>query len=137
MIKIKIQGNGLTPMNLNWWKPTKEEWTPVLLDDHPAFWKRQSDPTTGKPWAQLSPHYSAWKAKKFPGQPTLRAAGTMLDSAYILTRGNQFLVRSTGYGAYNQFGTSSMPARPWMGVPDISLKQIVPISWKNILSRKR
>jgi hypothetical protein len=26
-----------------------------------------------------------------------------------------------------------MPARPWMGVPDDSLKQIVPISWKNIL----
>jgi phage gpG-like protein len=137
MIRFKTQGNGLIPMNLTWWKPTKEEWVPVLLDDHPAFWKKEADPTTGRPWAQLNPPYAAWKAKRYPGQPLLRATGTMLDSAYIFTRGNQFIVRSTDYGAYNQFGTSKMPARPWMGVPDISLEQIVPISWKNILSRKR
>jgi hypothetical protein len=61
----------------------------------------------------------------------------MQDAAFIYTRGNAFMVKSTYYGAYNQSGTSKMAARPWMGVPDISLKQIVPISWKNILSRKR
>jgi hypothetical protein len=61
----------------------------------------------------------------------------MQDAAFIYTRGNVFMVKSTHYGAYNQFGTSKMVDRPWMGVPDISLKQIVPISWKNILSRKR
>jgi hypothetical protein len=137
VINFKVQGNGLTPMNLNWWKPTKEEWTPVLLDDHPAFWRKEVDPTTGQPWKRLSPRYAAWKAEAFPGEPILRATGAMLDSAYIYTRGNKFLVKSTDYGAYNQFGTSKMPARPWMGVPDISLKQIVPIAWKNILARRR
>lgn len=137
MIRFKVQGNGLTPLNLNWWKPTKEEWVPVLLDDHPQFWKKQVDPTYQRPWAQLSPRYASWKSQNYPGEPILRATGLMQDSAYIYTRGNQFLVRSTRYGAYNQFGTKKMPARPWMGVPDISLKQIVPISWKNILSRKR
>lgn len=137
MIRFRITGNGLTPMNLNWWKPTQSEWVPVLMDDHPQFWKKQVDPTTGRPWASLSPKYAAWKANRYPGEPTLRATGVMLDASYIYTKGNQFLVKSTRYGAYNQFGTSKMPARPWMGVPDISLKQIVPISWKNILSRKR
>lgn len=137
MIRIKTTGNGLVPLNLNWWKPTQREWTPVLLDDHPAFWKKQVDPTTGAPWARLTPGYSKWKANNYPGQPILRATGLMQDASYIQTRGNQFLVKSTDYGAYNQFGTSKMPARPWMGVPDISLKQIVPISWRNILSRKR
>jgi hypothetical protein len=137
MIRFKTQGNGLIPMNLNWWKPTKEEWTPVLLDDHPAFWRKEVDPTTGRPWAKLNPRYAAWKAKKYPGQPILRATGTMLDSAYIFTQGNRFLVRSTDYGPDNQFGIGRQPARPWMGVPDISLEQIVPIAWKNILSRKR
>ena len=137
MISFKVTGNGLIPMNLNWWKPTQAEWTPVLMDDHPQFWKQQVDPTTGRPWANLSPRYAAWKSNKYPSQPTLRATGAMLDASYIYTKGNQFLVRSTSYGAYNQFGTSRMPARPWMGVPDISLKQIVPLSWKNILSRKR
>jgi phage gpG-like protein len=137
MIRIRITGNGLIPMNLNWWKPTKEEWVPVLLDDHPQFWKRQVDPTYQQPWARLTPRYAAWKGERYPGNPILRATGLMQDLAYIYTKGNQFLVKSTHYGAYNQFGTSKMAARPWMGVPDISLKQIVPISWKNILSRKR
>ena len=139
MIRIKIdnKGKGLTPMNLNWWKPTKEEWVPVLLDDHPQFWKRQVDPTYQRPWQRLTPRYADLKAKKYGSQPILRATGLMQDASYIFTKGNQFLVRSTDYGAYQQFGTSKMPARPWMGVPDISLKQIVPISWKHILSRRR
>jgi hypothetical protein len=61
----------------------------------------------------------------------------MQDASYIYTRGDQFLVKSTNYGAYHQFGTSKMVARPWMGVPDISLEHIVPIAWGNILSRRR
>jgi phage gpG-like protein len=137
MIKFRTTGNGLTPMNLNWWKPTQQEWVPVLLDDHPQFWKRQVDPTYQRPWQKLSPRYAAWKQKNYPGQPILKETGLMQAASYIYTQGNRFLVQSTDYGAYNQFGTSKMPARPWMGVPDISLKQIVPISWKNILSRKR
>ena len=139
MIRFRVdnKGKGLTPMNLNWWKPTKEEWVPVLLDDHPQFWKRQVDPTYQRPWQRLTPRYADLKAKKYGSQPILRATGLMQDAAYIYTKGNQFLVRSTDYGAYQQFGTSKMPARPWMGVPDISLQQIVPISWKHILSRKR
>lgn len=137
MIRLKVQGNGLTPMNLNWWQPTKREWTPVLLDDHPQFWKKQVDPTYQRPWERLTPRYAEWKAKAYPGQPILRATGLMQDLAYIYTRGNVFMVKSTDYGASNQFGTAKKAARPWMGVPDISLKQIVPISWKNILSRKR
>lgn len=134
---IKFRATGLTKMNLRWWTPTKQEWVPVLLDDHPQFWKQQVDPTTKRPWAPLSPDYKAWKQVNFPGQPKLRQTGLMQDIAYIYTRGNRFLVKSTGYGGYNQFGTSKMPARPWMGVPDISLEQIVPIAWKNILSLKR
>jgi hypothetical protein len=137
MIRIRVTGNGLTPLNLNWWRPTKEEWVPVLLDDHPQFWKQQVDPTYKRPWAKLTPRYASWKNQTYPGQPILRATGLMQDIAYIKTRGNVFLVQSTKYGKFNQFGTSKMSARPWMGVPDISLKQIVPISWRNILSRKR
>jgi hypothetical protein len=137
MIRFSLKGNGAAPMNLNWWKPTQREWVPVLMDDHPAFWKRGVDPTTGRPWARLNPRYAAWKAQHYPGQPILRATGTMLDASYIFTRGDEFLVRTTSYGPDNQFGVGRRPARPWMGVPDISLKQIVPIAWKNILSRKR
>jgi len=110
---------------------------PVLMDDHPQFWKQQVDPTYRRPWAQLTPRYAAWKNKNYPGNPILRRTGDMLDVSYIYTRGDKFMVKSTHYGAFNQFGTSKMAARPWMGVPDVSLKQIVPISWRNILSRRR
>jgi phage gpG-like protein len=135
MIRLKVQN--LIPLNTKWWKPTKEEWVPVLIDDHPQFWKKQVDPTYQRPWDRLTPKYASWKSKNFPGQPILRATGLMQDVAYIYTRGNVFMVKSTHYGKYHQFGTSRMVARPWMGVPDISLKQIVPIAWKNILSRKK
>ena len=137
MIRFKVSGNGLVPMNLNWWRPTKTEWVPKLLDDHPPFWRKEVDPTYNRPWKSLTPRYEAWKAQNYPGQPILRATGAMLDASYIFTKGDQFFVKTTPYGAYHQFGTTKMSARPWMGVPDISLKQIVPISWKNILSRKR
>jgi phage gpG-like protein len=137
MIRLKVQGDGLRPMNLKWWKPTQSEWVPVLLDDHPQFWKKQVDPTYQRPWKKLTPRYADWKTKKYPGESILRATGAMQEASYILTRGNQFLVRSTPYGAYHQFGTNKMTARPWMGVPDVSLKNLVPIAWKNILSRKR
>jgi phage gpG-like protein len=137
MLKIKTSGNGLVPMNLKWWKPTQREWTPILLDDHPAFWRKQVDPTTQQPWQKLTRRYDAWKEQHYPGEPILRRTGLMQDASYIHTRGDKFLVTSTRYGAFHQFGTSRMVARPWMGVPDISLEQIVPIAWKNIFSRKR
>jgi len=137
MLKFKISGDGLIPLNVNWWKPTQREWTPVLMDDNVPFQRREQDPTDGAPWKRLSPSYAAWKQQHFPGQPILRRTGLMLDSAHLITRGDTFLVRSMPYGKYHQFGTNKMDARPWMGVPDISLQHIVPIAWKNILSRKR
>jgi phage gpG-like protein len=137
MIRFKVSGDGLIPMNLKWWTPTKTQWVPVLLDDQQPFWKRQVDPTYQFPWKSLSPRYAKWKAENYPGEPILRATGLMQDASYIYTVGNKFKVRSTRYGAFHQFGTSRMSARPWMGVPDTSLQHIVPIAWKNILSRKK
>ena len=134
MIRFRLDPKRLQ-FNTKWWTPTKQEWTPVLLDDHPQFWRRQVDPTYQRPWAPLNPKYATWKGQNYPGQPILRATGLMQELAYIYTRGNKFMVKSTPYGAYNQFGTYKMPARPWMGVPDVSLRQIVPIAWKHILSR--
>jgi phage gpG-like protein len=82
----------------------------------------------------LSAKYAAAKQKRAPGAPILRVTGAMQDTAVINPKGQGFSVTSMYYGAYNQFGTSKMPARPWVGIPDDSLKKIVPIAWKNILS---
>ncbi len=137
MLSFKVTGSGAKPLNLKWWKPTQKEWAPVLLKDHQVPWRRESDPTTGRPWAPLSAKYGRSKQKRWPGAPILRATGDMQDTAVILPWKDGFQVKTTPYGAYNQFGTSKMPARPWMGIPDKSLEQIVPIAWKNILPSKK
>ena len=136
MIQFKLKN--LPSINTNWWKPTQRQWAPKLLEDQKPFWKQERDPTTSEPWKKLSPDYKAWKDKKYPGQPILRATGRMQDTAKILPWQQGFKVESTSYGAYNQFGTSRMPARPWMGIPPESLGQLGRIAFKNIFfSRKR
>ena len=124
-------------INLGWWKPTQRQWAPILLKDHAVPWRQQSDPTTGRPWASLSRSYRENKQKRYPGQPILRATGKMQDNAKVQPKGQGFQVKTEKYGRYHQFGTAKMPARPWVGIPDKSLKQIVPIAWKNILSKPR
>ena len=135
MISFRIRS--LPTINLGWWKPTQKEWAPVLLRDHLIPWRQESDPTTGRPWAALSVKYREYKVKRYPGEPILRATGKMQDTAKIRPRGEGFEVKTTKYGRYHQSGTPRMPARPWMGIPDTSLRHIVPIAWKHILSRPR
>jgi phage gpG-like protein len=138
MIEFKFRrGQDLRPFNTAWWAPTQKQWAPILLKLQGPYWKREVDPTYQRPWARLSPAYKKWKDRKYPNQPILRATGKMQDTAKIKPQGQGFEVKTTDYGAYHQFGTTKMPARPWMGIPDDSLKAIVPIAWKNILSRKR
>jgi phage gpG-like protein len=136
MINFQVKKDGFTQFNLDWWKPTQKEWAPVLLKDQAVPWRQESDPTTGRPWVSLTPKYALAKLRKFPGQPILRATGKMQDEAKILPKGEGFEVKASPYGAYHQFGTSRMAARPWVGIPDNSLKQLSPIAWKHILSRK-
>lgn len=137
MISFEIKKSGFLSFNLNWWKPTQKQWAPVLLRSHIVPWRQEADPTTGRPWASLTPKYALAKLRKYPGQPILRATGAMQDKAQILPKGEGFEVKSTPYGVYHQFGTKKMVARPWMGVSDKSLLLLSPIAWKNILSQKR
>ena len=135
MITLKIKNP--PRINLNWWAPTQREWAPILLAEQKPFWKDERDPTTGRPWTQLSADYKAWKDKKYPGQPILRATGRMQDTAKVVPYQSGFNVNTTPYGAYNQFGTRRMPARPWMGIPPKALASLGAIAFKNIFFSKR
>lgn len=135
MITLKIKNP--PKINLNWWKPTQREWAPILLEEQKPFWKDERDPTTGRPWQKLSADYAAWKDKKYPGQPILRATGRMQDTAKIQPYQTGFKVASTPYGRYQQFGTSKMPARPWVGIPPKALARLGEIAFKNIFFSKR
>ena len=135
MITLKLKNP--PKINFKWWAPTQREWAPILLNEQKPFWKDERNPTNGRPWAQLSADYKAWKDKKYPGQPILRATGRMQDTAKIVPYQTGFKVNTTSYGAYNQFGTSRMPARPWMGIPPKALAALGTIAFKNIFFSKR
>lgn len=131
-LKFKFEEK-LKPLKKRWWTPTKKEWVPHLWLDNRELWYRQTD-DEGKPWKALSPAYEKWKTEEYGSLPILDAGGGMFDLSLIYVRGNKFTVRTTEEGVYHQFGTSKMPARPWMGVPLKSLDTLAEIAIKNILA---
>jgi hypothetical protein len=136
MIEFQVKGRGFQPVNERWWPTTQKQWATKLLQANKKFWPKERDPQTGRPWKALSPKYEAWKRKARPGQPTLRFSGEMQDSAKIVPKGTGLEVLTTRYGKYQQFGTSRLVARPWVGVPDNSMEELTALAWKNIFSTK-
>lgn len=83
--------------------------------------------TYQRPWLSLDP-----RTKDADGF-LLRETGEMFNTAVIRPLGKKFFVDTTVYGAIHQMGTKKIPARPWMGVPDVSLDTLSTIAWKHIL----
>jgi hypothetical protein len=135
MIEFRVRR--MPSINLNWWPVTQRQWAPVLLEMQKPYWRDERNPTTGRPWAALSPGYAAQKSKRYPGEPILRATGRMQDTSRIVPYQTGFNVKTTTYGGYHQFGTSKMPARPWMGIPVESLGRLADIAFRNIFFSRR
>jgi hypothetical protein len=126
MIKLTVD-KPLT-INFNWWKPTQDEWAPVLLEMQKPFWKDERNPTTGRPWTKRKEPTGSW--------PLLRKTGVMQNTAKIVPHNTGFNAITTNYGPYQQFGTSKMVARPWLGIPPASLGRLADIAFKNIFFSK-
>ena len=134
MIEFKV--NRMPTINLNWWPKTQKEWAPILLEEQKPFWADEKNPTSGAPWKSLSPGYAAYKDKRYPGQPILRATGKMEDTAKIVPYQTGFAAKVQYYGLFHQYGTSKMPARPWLGIPPKALAALGAIAFKNIFFSK-
>ena len=66
----------------------------------------------GTPWARLAP-----KTLQRKGGDILIDTGQLHQSiAYDVAGDTLFVGTSKAYGAYHQFGTSKMPARPFLGL---------------------
>lgn len=135
MISIKIAPKSFQGFKSTWWRPTQREWAPILLKENKSLWPTESDPTTGTPWASLTPRYRAWKAQNVGNLPILLFSGRMLTSAEVKPYKSGFSVSSAPYGKYHQFGTSRMTSRPWMGLPETAMTQLPGIAWKHILPK--
>lgn len=126
MIRIEIKNR--PTINLDWWAPTQKEWAPVLLEMQKPFWKDERNPTTGQPWAKRVPPTGDW--------PILKKTGFMQDTARILPANDGFKAQTAYYGPFQQFGTSKMVARPWLGIPVQALGRLGDIAFKNIFFSK-
>lgn len=133
-IKVTLKEKGsMTPFLPGWWGPTKIKWAPVLLEENKPFWTAQTD-TEGRPWKQLDPDTKEERKKEGYGTEfILRETGEMFNTAVVKPWGNRFIVETTPWGIFHQFGTNKVPARPWMGVPDSSLGKLAEISLNHIL----
>lgn len=132
MIRIKAE-KPIKPLKVRWWAQAKREWVPHLMSANKEMWPREIDPD-GLPWQALSPAYSKWKVRNYGNLPMLDlGTNDFQETAYVKIVGNRFRVVTTDAGVYNQFGTSKMPARPWMGVPQKSLSALAEIALKHIL----
>jgi phage gpG-like protein len=136
-IRFKLTGDGLLPMNLKWWLPTRKEWTPELQQSQEEYWQQETNAFTGRPWKALTKRYAAKKSILYPGAPILRATGEMQDTMTIKHTAKKFYVHGVDYGKYHQFGTKRMAARPWVGVPEKTMGPLAEFALKNILSRSR
>lgn len=132
MIKIKAS---VPQFNLKWWESSRNELAGILQQDNELSWSQERDPQTGKGWAPLSQRYRAKKNAIAPGQPILRLTGTMLNTAKIRPGSSVGLFSAktrADYGIYHMTGTTRMPARPWLGVPSVTVPKMESVIAKAI-----
>jgi len=103
---------------------------PVIEDDFYAQEKDQfksEGAEGGAGWKELSPAYAEWKEAHFPGKPILQRKGDLYNSltsgsdpnaVKIEARKTLTLGSRVSYAIYHQRGTSKMPARPEIQLPE-------------------
>ena len=124
MINFKLS---VPTLNENWWESSKNEIARIIREDNASAWREETDPQEGQKWAPLSSKYRDWKQKSYPGQPILRLTGRMQDRTRIYpetARGILSARMGADYGRYHMTGTSKMPARPWLGIPSLSMPRV-------------
>lgn len=94
----------------------------------------------GGGWAPLSPAYAAWKASRYPGGILVRTGalkGSLTSRPFgVETISNKQAVFGTAvaYAGYHQSGTSKMPARPPVQLPESERAQWVKIMQRFIVT---
>lgn len=103
---------------------------PVIEDDFYAQEKAQFASVGaegGAQWAELKPEYAAWKEVHYPGTQILHRAGALESSltspndpntVRIEERKTLTLGTRIPYALFHQVGTSRMPARPEILMPE-------------------
>jgi phage gpG-like protein len=103
-----------------------------IRDDLEELWSNNFL-TNGLPsggWAPLDPGYSSWKSANFPGMPPMIRTGRLFSSLGNLRGAPNEINRTQAnfgtnvkYAKFHQYGTTKMPKREIVFVPDIMRKK--------------
>jgi phage gpG-like protein len=127
-VNITFKGSAQL-FNENWWASSKMPIADILQQDNEESWSRERDPQTGQGWMARKTPTGTW--------PILRKTGTMQDRVKIKPVGvGLFATKTTNYGPFHMSGTSRMTARPWLGVPAMSMPKITVSVKKAIVKGK-
>jgi hypothetical protein len=120
-----------TPLvNEYWWEASRNELTKVVERYNKQSWRKQADPVTQKKWQPRKPPTGSW--------PLLRKTGLMQNSAQFYTmqgKKGMFYAETVFYGPYMQYGTSTVPARRWLGIGRQMLDPMAKVIKKHIFKR--
>lgn len=105
----------------------------VLESQSNEAFREELDPSTKEKWAALSPQTEKWKKKQDKNNGILRFEGDLWKSLGT-EFGNGFAVIGAAepYGQYHQLGTTHMPARPFLGLGQNGIDEIVDILQREI-----
>ena len=120
-----------TPVvNEYWWEASRRELTNVVERYNKQSWKAQVDPVTYKKWQPRKPPTGTW--------PLLRKTGLMQNSAKFYTeqgKKGMFYADTVYYGPFMQYGTSTVPARRWLGIGPKMLDPMAKVIKKHIFRK--
>jgi hypothetical protein len=120
-----------TPVvNEYWWEASRNELTKVVERYNKQSWKAQSDPVTYQKWKPRKPPTGTW--------PLLRKTGLMEKSAKFYTEQGKkglFFAETVYYGPYMQYGTSTVPARRWLGIGQKMLDPMAKVIKKHVFRK--
>ena len=118
-------------INEGWWGNSKRELTKVVEDYNRSIWPKEKDPVTLKPWKPRKPPTGRW--------PLLKKTGLMQDSAQFKPgrKPMEFIVKTTNYGPYMQYGTGTVPARRWLGIGPQLLDPMARVIGKNLFKKSK
>lgn len=139
MLDLHLSGSGFEPFtlgldrfedNVRNARPAFEAMADLAAEKNRKQFQTQGT-HSGTRWANLSPAYAAWKARRYPGKPILVRTGALRESLIrrpmdvdIVTDRGMTVGTSIPYAKWHQRGTPNMPARPLLGPPTDSEERL-------------
>jgi hypothetical protein len=140
VFRINIDGAKQLDISFRGFEKDLGDWTETWEKIGEAFYKMEKAHFRTYDFAPLSPRYSAWKAKHFPGKPILRATDRLYkslteasteDSVYIVTP------RSITLGTMDPKAPAVHKRRPVISITDKGKREFRSIVQRDVVAEAK